>query len=339
MGRSGMRAFSRGLAFSAALFLLALPGSGFGQKKEPVTLKYSWINTPMVAPFFVGMEKGFFDAEGIDLTWEDGRGSVNNLQLLGSKKILFGFVDASTAAQYISQGLDVKVVWCFLQTSPMGVIAREDSGIKTLKDLEGRKIGAAPADSGKALFPAVAELNGVDMSRVHFVNVTPAARNTALLNGDVEAIIAYFADNVPFLRSKGGKVNYMRYVDSGVNLLGMSVGVHNTVFEEKPDTLRRLIRALNKSVSYSQAFPEQAVAAIQKRSPVTVKDADVALEIVRNSLSLVHTANTWGMPIGWMAKRDWEQTVELLKKYGNLKNPLPLARYYTNDFLPAKPTF
>jgi NitT/TauT family transport system substrate-binding protein len=210
------------VVLTAAFLSLIWPQAGFVEAKDKVTLKYSWIFTPSVSPFMLGLEKGFFAAEGIDLDFKDGRGSRGNLKLLSTKKLLVGFADAGAASKFITQGLAAKVIFGYQQKSPMSVIAREGLGIKTLKDLEARKVGAAASDSGTAIFPALARRNGVDITKVQMINVTPAARNTALLNKDVDAIIGYWPDNVPFLRSKGAKVNVMSYADNGMNVLGTS---------------------------------------------------------------------------------------------------------------------
>ena len=112
---------------------------------------------------------------------------------------------------------------------------------------------------------------------------------------------------------------------------------HDQIRAERPETLRRVLRALSKSVAASLKDPEAAVTAIRKRSPLTVKDPVLALKVVKNVLSLVQTANSSGKPLGWMAKKDWAETIGLLSKHAGLKNPLALDRYYTNEFIPAKP--
>jgi NitT/TauT family transport system substrate-binding protein len=47
------------------------------------------------------------------------------------------------------------------------------------------------------------------------------------------------------------------------------------------------------------------------------------------------TPNTAGKPLGWMAAKDWEQTVEVLKAYGGVATPLEAGQLYTNDFVPS----
>ena len=73
----------------------------------------------------------------------------------------------------------------------------------------------SPGSSSKAIFQAVAVVNGVDQSKIEYVNAAPSALNQVLLNRDVHATITYFPDNVPFLRSKGAKVDF-----SGTRILG-----------------------------------------------------------------------------------------------------------------------
>lgn len=325
--------FSWAVTLSAVLLWLIWPAAVWGAQKERLTLKGTWVFTAKEAPFSLGMDKGFFAAEGIDLDLQDGRGSVANIQLLAAKQLLASLADSSVAAKFISQGAPVKVAWGYLQTSPNSIIAHEDLGIRSPKDLEGKKLGAPPASSVTALFPAVAERVGVNLSRVQFVNVTPAAANTSLLNRNVDAIVVFFPDNVPFLRSRGAKVNFLRYADFGVNTLGEGISVHKSVLSEKPDLLRRLLRAVGKSVQYATAHREEAIASMKKRAPLSIKDPKVALEVLDGFLSLLHTKNNRGKPLGWMAREDWKETIEILTKYGGLKDPLPPEEYYTNDFI------
>ena len=68
MHRNRVRRFLCVGALSAAFLLLIFPRAGWSQKNERVTLKFSWLFTADVAPIFLGMEKGWFAAEGIDWT-------------------------------------------------------------------------------------------------------------------------------------------------------------------------------------------------------------------------------------------------------------------------------
>ena len=215
----------------------------------------------------------------------------------------------------------------------MCIIAHEDKGIKHPKDLEGKKVGRLPASSGWQIFPAVAKHNRLDVSKINFVNVTFAARNTSFLHRDVDAIIAYCPGNVPILRSKGAKVNFLRYANIGANTLGKGIVAHTSILKEKPSVVRGVLRAYSKSVRATLDNPAAAVAALRRASPLTVQNPKVSEDMLKASLVLVHTRNSQGKPLGWMAKKDWEDTIEILTKYGGLKNPRSPEAYYTNQFI------
>jgi NitT/TauT family transport system substrate-binding protein len=314
--------------------MLLSPPAGWGQSKARVTLKNTWVHTPNVAPVFLGLEKGFFAAEGIDLDWQDGRGSAKNVRLLGAKKLLMAFADSGTAARFISEGMPVTVVYCYLQKSPLAVMVQGKLNIRAPKDLEGKRIGIGAGSAGRETFKAMITRNGGDTSKVTLMNVSYAAMQPSFLQGKIDGYVAYFPDNVPMLRAKGGNVNAIRYADFGANALGMGVAVNNSVLTEKPETLRRLLRALTKSIQYSQDHRDEAILAMKKRAPLSIKDAKLARSILDNFLTLIHTKNTEGRPLGWMARADWEQTINILTKYGGMKEQLAAEKYYTNEYVP-----
>jgi NitT/TauT family transport system substrate-binding protein len=332
MDRNKSSAFSLVAVLSVFLLLLAWPSLGWGQKKDKVLLRDSWVFTTKTAALFLGKEKGFFAAEGIDLTMEPGRGSALNFKLLGAKKILFAIGNAATGARFITEGQPVKVVWGWYQTSPQCIVVHRNLGVKTPKDLEGRRLGDAPGSAGRAVFSALAKANGVNLSKVNWVNLTPAAKLTALLDGSVDAITTYFPD-VPIIRSKGGSVDSLLFSDFGVNTLGTSISVHNSVLTEKADLLRRLLRGVSRTVQYALDHRDDVVAALKRAAPLVMKNTKIGRKSLDAYLTLLHTKNTQGKPLGWMAKKDWQETVDILSEYGGMKNPLPAEKYYTNAFV------
>lgn len=320
-------------AFLAAFWCLANPPLALSQQNEKVILKMTWVYGATHAPAFVGVEKGIFKAAGLDAEVQDGRGSRDNLQLLAAGKLPVVFADAGTAAQFITQGVAAKAIYTHYQVSPMSIIVREGLGIKTPKDLEGKKVGRVAASSNTAIFPAVLLHNGIDASKINFVNAVPAAMATAFLNGEVDAILLHFPDNVANLRAKGAKVSYLRYADIGANTLGEGIVASEAFMKQKPDVVRRMMRAFSQSLRYALDHRDEAVAATQKGAPLTVKDPKVARQIVDGYLSLVYTKNSQGKPLGWMAAQDWEDTIQILTKYVNLKGARPAGNYYTNAFI------
>src|SRR5690606_30161601 len=104
----------------------------------------------------------------------------------------------------------VKAVMMGYDIAPFGVYALKSSGIKTPKDLEGKKLGAPVFDASFKLFPAYAAQVGIDRSKITHINLQPPLREPSLKNpdGQVKAVMMGY-DIAPFgvyaLKSSGIK--------------------------------------------------------------------------------------------------------------------------------------
>ena len=132
---------------------------------EKVGFQNYWVVTANVGPILTALEHGYYKAEGLDVDFPVGKGSAHAIQMVAAGKMDFGISDFGAMALAISRGVPVKGIFCYLQRSPLGVITQTKAGIKTPKDLEGKRLAFAPADSGWLLFPVFAKVNGVDMKK------------------------------------------------------------------------------------------------------------------------------------------------------------------------------
>src|SRR5438132_7993099 len=111
---------------------------------DAVSLRLNWYFGGLHVPFYYGKEKGFYKAEGIDLTINEGRGSANTVQVVAAGSDTFGLADSSSVIATAAKGADVKSVMSLLNTTGFSVVSLAESGIKTPKDLEGRTVAVTP---------------------------------------------------------------------------------------------------------------------------------------------------------------------------------------------------
>ena len=299
---------------------------------EKVQFRHAWIWQPNISPYWAAIKKGYFKEEGLDVNFVEGKGSAHAIQLTAANQADVGVADLGAAAFAISRNVPVKAILCGLQTGPQGVVSRKDAGIKSPKDLEGKRLGFAPGDSAWILFPAFTSANGVEAARVTTVGAEPASLPKALLAKNVDAILTYFT-SVPEFSDRGGiPLTYLRYADHKVNLLGLGLVAHTETISERPEMLRRFVRASQKGFAFALKNPGETIDILMQVAPLTVKKKDIAMQNLKLSLGLLHTERSKGKPIGWMARGDWEQTIQLLAKYRKLK-ALPVDQYYTNEFI------
>lgn len=299
---------------------------------DQVSFRLNWYLGGLHTPFYLGKERGYYKDEGIDLTINEGRGSVNTVQVVAAGSDTFGLADSSSLMLMAAKGADVKAVMSLLNTSIFGVISLEETGIKTAKDLEGKKLAITAGDALTQLFPAVAKYNKLDMSKISLVQVDPAGKVVALLDKRVDALLGGLDDQYFLVKAKGAKPAGLSFADNGANTVGMVILTQEKTIKDKPDLVRRFVKATIRSWEAAKKDPDAAVAAAQKVKP----DLNVASqkEQLMKDLSFMESPATKGKPIGWGAPADWESTKKLLVEYRDLKTDKPASAFYTDEFIP-----
>src|SRR5688500_19976467 len=111
--------------------------------QDAVSLRLNWYFGGLHVPFYYGKERGFFAAEGIDLTINEGRGSANTVQVVAAGSDTFGMADSSSVVLTAARGADVKSVMSLLNSTGFSVVSLAESKLKTPKDLEGKRVAVS----------------------------------------------------------------------------------------------------------------------------------------------------------------------------------------------------
>ena len=119
----------------------------------------------------------------IDLTLLQGKGSMVAAQAAGAGVNTFGLADMTTILVAIGKGADEKAVMDIYANYPGGLYWLKSWGLKSIKNLAGKKIGNPPGDAARSLWPALAKANGIDPNSITWVNVGPGAKVAALKPG------------------------------------------------------------------------------------------------------------------------------------------------------------
>ena len=307
---------------------LMMAGSVFAQDK--VSLRLNWYLGGLHVPFYYGKERGFYSAEGIDLTINEGRGSANTVQVVAAGSDTFGLADSSSVILTASKGADVKSVMSLLNSTGFAVISLASAGIRSPKDLEGKRLAVSPGDPLGQLFQALAAVNKLDMSKISLVQVDPAAKVVSVLEKRADALLGGADDQFFLIKQRGIEPAALRFADHGANIVGMTILTKSELIKSKPDLVRRFVRATARSWDESRKNPGAAVdAALKVKSDLNRQST---LEQLIVDIELLDSKNSKGR-IGWGAQADWDQTLNLLKQYRGLETSQPWTTFHTNDFV------
>lgn len=309
-----------------ALALAAQPS--FGQ--DAVSLRLNWQLLGFHAPFYLGVERGFYKDVGINLTINEGRGGAVTAQAVGAKSDQFGIVDGGTTIVSAVRGIPIRTVMSLMNSGIFAVVARADANIRVAKDLEGKAIAVTAGDALTQLWPAVVKVNKLDSTKIRLVNVDPAGKVIATLEKRTDALLGSIDAQSFQIEAKGVKTSMLSYDDLGVRLVGLTVVAHEDTIKGNPDLIRRFVLATRRAFEAAQADPQAAVRAAIKIKPEL--DPTALKQQMDASLSKFESPSTKGLAIGVGSEVDWKSTLELLNEFQGIKTDRPASSFFTNDF-------
>ncbi|MFD1051352.1 ABC transporter substrate-binding protein, partial [Kibdelosporangium lantanae] len=208
------------------LALAAGCGGGGGQQSttqdgrtvDKVTLTLNWYPYGEHAPFYYGKARKIYEKHGIDLTIQAGQGSQKTIQATAAGQTDFGWADTPALLAGVGQGMKVKSVGVFLQTTPSAVQFFSDKNIKAPADLKGKTIASTAGDALSKTFPAFLKINGLQAGDVKLQNLDAAGKMAATIAGQTDALLGFATDQGPTVQEKAGKpVSYLKFADFGLN--------------------------------------------------------------------------------------------------------------------------
>jgi NitT/TauT family transport system substrate-binding protein len=299
--------------------------------EDNVSLRLNWYLGGLHVPFYYGLEKGFYKQEGIQLTINEGRGSANTVQVVAAGTDTFGLADSSSVINLVSKGGEIKSVMNILSSTGFSVVSAASAGIRKPKDLEGKTLAVSPGDPIRGLLEALAAANKVDTSKINFVQVDPAAKVVSVLEKRADGLLGGADDQFFLIKYKGVEPHALRFADHGANIVGMTILTGNNTIKANPDLVRRFVKATKRSWDEAKKNPDAAVDAAMKVKPDLNRQSTKDQMLV--DFDLMDSPNVKGQT-GFGHEKDWNQTIDLLKKYRGLETQLNWTDFHTNEFLP-----
>ena len=287
------------------------------------------------APFFLGRERGYYEAEGIDLDIQEGRGSGPTIQAVAAKTVPFAYADVGTMIKVASKGAPVKSLGVALQKSPMAVMGLSEKNIRKPEDIKGKIVAITPGDAMSQIWPLFLKKTGLKESDFKTVAGDAQTKLNAVINGQADLLLGYLMDqNIKVQDATKKPVTVIPFADYGVSMIVSGLIVHNDTIKDNPDLVRRFMRASTKAFEDAEKNPEAAVDAMLKaNSKSGVRDSlIVGLKL---TTPLYHTPETVKMRPFRVSPKVMTDSFNMLVEFGGLDKSAGKAEdYYTNDFLP-----
>jgi NitT/TauT family transport system substrate-binding protein len=252
-----------------------------------VKFALDWKFEGPAAPYFVAIDKGYYKAEGLNVTIDSGPGSVAGIARVAAGTYPLGFFDINSLVKFQDQNPDKKVqaVLMIYDKPPFAIATTAKTGIAKPKDLEGKVLGAPAADGAFAQWKAFVKENGIDDSKVKIENVGFPVREPMLADGKVDAITGFSFSMHYNLLQKGLKpedIKTMLMADHGLVLYGNAIMVNPDFAKANPKVVAGFVRATIKGVLDTIKDPDAAIKSVMSRN----ETGDPKIELDRLKMSL-----------------------------------------------------
>ncbi len=256
------------------VLLALLLSQGSAQAVESVRLQLNWFHQFEFAGYYAAQEKGFYQAAGLDVTINEGGPHVDPSQQVASGRADFGVGSTNVLADR-ARGMDLVILGVVFQHSPAVLLTLRDSGIRTLKDLAGKRLIDSP-NAGDVV--AMLKRAGVDYAKLK--KVEHSGNPTDLLENKAEAMIAYSTNEPYVLEEKGAPYRIFSARGSGIDFYGSNFFTSGDTLRKRAETVQAFREASLRGWQYALTHQEEMIDLILRK--YSTKKSRAALQFEAN---------------------------------------------------------
>jgi NitT/TauT family transport system substrate-binding protein len=308
---------------------LALASSAVAQNLEKIKVRLDWTPWGVQAPFHLAQQKGWFKQAGLDVTLEDGNGSVTTVQIVGSSD-QFDIGHAALASMMIARekGLPVKAIAVFARLSDIGLLVPSGGGIKGPQDLKGKKVAYTAGSLEAPFIDAFLAAGGLKKSDVELISVDASGKIGTYASGRTDAVFSTIPFVLPAV-SQSRPSEAIRFADYGLTMPSFGIFTSEEKLAAKRDAIMRFSSIVSGAWQYIyDGHQDEAVDAIVAQRPQARLDKKVLRGQIDALKGHFNSTNSAGQPIGVPVLADWTAAVKTLTAAGLLKSGRDAKEFY-----------
>jgi len=280
-----------------------------------VTLQLQWLHQAQFAGFYVAKEKGIYSEYGLDVIIEMGGPQISSPHVISNKGAEFGTMFLTSALREVDAGNKIVNIAQLSQKSSMLLVARKNSGIEKISDINGKRVGLWASDFNE---PSIIFLNKNNIK----AKIVPISWTTNVLSQgvvDIMNMMVYNEYNV-YINSGNNPEDLSVFAlhELGVNIPEDGVYCHSDYYAENQSLCHDFAEATMDGWFYALNHEEETLSYVLKY----LKDAHLPANIPHQQwmLQKIKEAILFKPEqFGKLTKHDYYSSVQMMEKNGMLK--------------------
>ena len=305
--------------FLTGAFLAVMAGGA--QAADDVTLQLKWVTQAQFAGYYVAQAKGFYEAEGLNVTIKPGGPDIAPEQVIagGAADVIVDWMSAALAAR--ERGLPLVNIAQPFKKGALELTCLKETGIATPADFKGHTLGVWFYGNEYPFYAWMAKLGLSTDGGADGVTVLKQAFNVdALLQKEAQCISVMTYNEYGQVLDAGIKAEDLvtfNYLEQGIGVMedGLYVLEPKLADAAFADKMVRFVRASMKGWKYAEANPDEAA------QIVVDNDESGAQTLEHQKYMMSEVAKLTAGSNGALDPADFDQTVATLLSAVSVENP------------------
>jgi NitT/TauT family transport system substrate-binding protein len=324
--------YLKAASIAAATLLTTLPGGALALEKVSYLFPAPDF-LPAFTPFQVARAKGYYEDEGLDVSWAVGKGGADVAKQVAIGNADLGGGIGDTPLIVRPNGLPVKAVALLGGKALVQIVIRNDSGASSIAELKGHPVGVL-AFQDTTFYNLLGALASADLTRddVDAQAVGPAGMVQLMISGDLNAI-AGTPDWAAAIEDAGIDITVIP-INDVFPAMAQAILASDDTIEERPEVVRGFVQATLRGMRDVMEDPAASAELLANTLPQFEGKADYLEDRMRRYSELVYATDET-QTLGMFEADRVQAVADFYLEAGVVSEVLPIEEYFTNEFIEA----
>lgn len=352
MGQHVQRAYSRAVGLGVLVLTLMLAGcagnggagsgiavegtDGADSRAQPaeVRLQLKWVPQAQFAGYFVALDKGYYEEEGLQVEILPGGPDIVPEQQVASGAADIGVDWVASLLAHQEQEMPLVQIAQIFQKSGLVLVAKKDSGIDSPVGLKGKKVGNW---MGGNEFEVLALFDKYQLDPAKDLEFAKQGFTMdQFISGELDAASAMTYNEYQVVLEQGVSADELIVIDmndEGVAMLEDNLFANGDWLEGNKGTAAKFVRASLKGWKDAIDNPEEAVDIVMKQAEQGSTSREHQLKMMEEVAKLILPNGMDPARMGQIDDAMFKQTADIAHQFGVIKQPADLEKAYTHEIM------